>query len=416
MGLFRCTARNRYAPELSLLSMWTWYFCNSAFGSSAHVLTAMSSASSDADALRCLDRRSQERRFQAAVLYSAYPFIVVSQLSALAPEDINYLDIKQCLSVPARPLLDEFMQQYFTYFHPSFPLINEALFWTMYRGQRSALTTLEARMPLLVFQSMLFLACPYVSACTLERLGFADTQAAQKAFYERVKTLYYMDTELSKLHQAQAALALSFRQAPTEKPATRTSNMWLCIAVENAKALNAHHCHALSHPSRTAEDFPASTYNKASLRRLWACCIVRDGALAVTLRQNCRITSEDLGTEPRSILSQEDLSIEVGRSEVQSPASKERTIATFLRLIELCGHIHRISSLVYPYDREPNVRYLAHPDEISRLQDARSTLAGWYASTMLLDQGPSLKGDAQTASVDGRVAALALHSLYIQYQ
>jgi hypothetical protein len=334
----------------------------------------------------------------------------------MSPEDINYLDIKKCLLVPARPLLDEFLQQYFTYFHPSFPIINEALFWAMYRGQRATLATLEPCMPLLVLQSMFFLACPYVSASTLEQLGFADIQAAQKGFYERVKTLYHMETEPSRLHQAQAALALSFWQAPAEKPATRTSNMWLCIAIENAKALNAHHCHAWSPPTIVAEDFPLNTYTKTSLRRLWACCIVRDGVLAVALRQHCRITSEDLGTEPKPILTQEDLSIEVGRSEVQKPASKERTITMFLRLTELCGHIHRISSLVYPYDKEADVRYLTNFDDISRLEDVKSTLARWHASTKLLAQSPSFKSDAQTASGDDQVAALSLHAMYILYQ
>lgn len=73
------------------------------------------------------------------------------------PQDVNFLDSQGCLRVPTRPILDEFVQQYFLHVHPLLPFLNEGDFWNLYCHQGSGGT--GEKMSLLVFQAMLFSCC-----------------------------------------------------------------------------------------------------------------------------------------------------------------------------------------------------------------------------------------------------------------
>src|SRR5690606_37648782 len=67
------------------------------------------------------------------VVYSYYPFLTISNLPNIPPQDVNFLELQGCLRVPTRALLDEFLQQYFLHVHPLLPLVNEGDFWDIYR-------------------------------------------------------------------------------------------------------------------------------------------------------------------------------------------------------------------------------------------------------------------------------------------
>lgn len=93
------------------------------------------------------------------IVYSYYPFLNISNLTHILPQDVNYLESQGCFRVPTRAVLDEFVQQYFLHVHPLLPLLNEGDFWDVYCQQGQFGFVPQHRISLLVFQSMLFATC-----------------------------------------------------------------------------------------------------------------------------------------------------------------------------------------------------------------------------------------------------------------
>lgn len=100
----------------------------------------------------------QSTRFGADITYTYYPFIEVNNLSAIPPQDVNYLDLQGCLRVPTKTILDEFVKQFFLHVHPIMPLLNEGDFWEMYASQSQG-THVSTRISLLKIHAMLFSVC-----------------------------------------------------------------------------------------------------------------------------------------------------------------------------------------------------------------------------------------------------------------
>jgi hypothetical protein len=99
----------------------------------------------------------QQVTINADITYSYYPFLTISNLHNVMPQDVNHLESQGCLRIPTRAILDEFVQQYFLHVHPLLPFINEGDFWNLYCSQDSGGT--GEKMSLLVFQAMLFSCC-----------------------------------------------------------------------------------------------------------------------------------------------------------------------------------------------------------------------------------------------------------------
>lgn len=97
----------------------------------------------------------QKLNMSSDITYSYYPFLHISNLPNIPPQDVNYLELQGCLRVPTRAILDEFVQQYFLHVHPLLPIFNEGDFWELYCNQGLG----NERMSLLVFQSILFATC-----------------------------------------------------------------------------------------------------------------------------------------------------------------------------------------------------------------------------------------------------------------
>lgn len=118
--------------------------------------------------------------------YSTLRFLELRDRSTLDQVEPTTPEANGCLSIPSRPLLDDFVKQYFLYVHPSAPLIDEAAFWKAYSSdEKSDACT----MPLVLFQAMLFASSPYVEMSTLSKCGFADKRTALCTLYNRAKVL-----------------------------------------------------------------------------------------------------------------------------------------------------------------------------------------------------------------------------------
>jgi hypothetical protein len=310
---------------------------------------------------------------------SAYPFLTASNLHRLPPEDVNFLELKNCLRLPSRVYLDEILQQYFRYVHPFFPLINEALFWDVYHGADLVADNPLPRFPLLVLQAMLFTACSFVPAATLEKLGYTSVRSARRTMYERAKLLFNMEAENSRLHMAQAALLLSYWTPPFEEAAFKPNTHWLRVAIENARSVRAHQYSSTSSTTRSSiED-----YEQIALKRLWGCCIIRGGTLAISSRRCC----QDLGLDPDSNtgfpLTREDLEDEVHESRVYDPETKRSLISAFMGLAEICVHVVATSILLFPLDNsQPGVtRINDQVEESIRILTCKMTLDRWHGTT-----------------------------------
>lgn len=101
-----------------------------------------------------------DRRPSATVLYSHLRFLSAGNIHMIPSQDVNYLESQGCLHVPMRPMLDDFVEQYFLHVHPLLPLVDEGDFWDMYSSQSSGRAALDdASLSLLLFQAMLFSSC-----------------------------------------------------------------------------------------------------------------------------------------------------------------------------------------------------------------------------------------------------------------
>ena len=325
------------------------------------------------------------------VPFSAYRFLVATNLHKLSPEEINFLEFKRCLHVPSRTYLDEFCHQYFRCVHPFLPVVNEAAFWRAYHGDHDFenLCDSSPRFPLIVLQAMLFTSCSFVRLETLNILGFASVKEARRAMYERAKMLHNIGTERSRLHLAQSALLLSHWTPSFEEITTTRPNMaWLRIAIENARLIRAHQWKTAAVETQRQQEQPEPP-DDACFRRLWACCIVRDCTAAISLRRCCQMTTSDTVSDKMLPLIFDDLMVEVHRSRVYDPVTKTKLIETFLELTDMCTHLTDISALLFPPEdgipKSPKPNF--QMQGIARITDCKTTLDDWHANT--IQSGPS---------------------------
>lgn len=80
-------------------------------------------------------------------------------MSHIPPEDFKFLENKGCFHVPARPVLDEFIKEYFLHVHPVLPILDEWHFWDMYLGDSSLGTSSPMKISLFLFRAIMFVSC-----------------------------------------------------------------------------------------------------------------------------------------------------------------------------------------------------------------------------------------------------------------
>ncbi|EFQ31898.1 fungal specific transcription factor domain-containing protein [Colletotrichum graminicola M1.001] len=309
----------------------------------------------------------QQNSLGIDVTYSFYPFLALSHLHGIPPQDVNYLELQGCLRVPTRTILDEFVQQYFLHVHPLFPMLNEGDFWDLYCANPNSHVPTE-KLSLLVFQAMLFSSCNFVSRQTIKILGFPTIRAARAAFYRRAKLLYDLESESSPLAISQAALLLSFWSSPTSPAFRKANTAWLIIAIQNAKMVEAHH-----YATRTA---PPKKRNL--LKRLWWCCIMRDRIVGLGLRRSLQITRSHFNFDSNDALGFSDLADELERSRVYNPGTKRHLAEILEQLVELCVVLTDILILVFPLDDRPGWGREMRTEEQDKVRVCKAALRRWY--------------------------------------
>ncbi|KAF4978188.1 hypothetical protein FZEAL_5384 [Fusarium zealandicum] len=315
--------------------------------------------------------------FASSVTYAYYPFLSMGNLPNIPPQDVNFLESQGCLRVPTRALLDEFLQQYFLHVHPLLPLLNEGDFWDLYCHSSSAGMPNE-RMSLLVFQAILFASCNFVSRSTIKALGYPNIRAARAAFYRRAKLLCDMESESSPLSIAQAALLLSFwASSSTRHPNTS----WLSLAIQQAKAAEAHHYSAM--PVFSATTHPMQHRKQNILKKVWWCCVIRDRTLGLLMRRPVQITKAHFDFDTNPVLGFADLENEFQRSRVYNSGTKKSLAEILAQLVELYVVLTEILLLVFPQDDAPGWGRRMRPEDENNIQDCKTSLRRWYKSATL---------------------------------
>ncbi|KAF4339003.1 cutinase transcription factor 1 beta [Fusarium beomiforme] len=269
------------------------------------------------------------------VLYSYYSFLVLD-MSGLEPDDVHYLESRSCLSVPAPDALDDFVREYFLHVHPGLPLLDEAIFWSIYSGDQEP--QCESTISLFLLQAMLFASCScqFVPFSTLKSLGFTSRRNAREKYYRRAKVSRLTHKSgLGKDHvsNAQGALLLSYYAISQDR--ARNNSILLATAIHLAQDAGADQFHKRSDPK-------SPLTNK--LKRLWWCCIVRDRILPLGVRRQLQITSIDLN---HGHLTEQDFEQEIQESQVYSTQNKRNLIQLFTSLCELAIPFTSVIQTVY---------------------------------------------------------------------
>ncbi|KAM5373450.1 hypothetical protein ACJZ2D_006944 [Fusarium nematophilum] len=336
--------------------------------------------------------QSKDPRDSPLVLFSCYHFVSAEVIWSLDQDDSRYLERRGCLHLPAKPALDEFVQQYFLHVHPILPLINEGDFWAMYRSPPCEATNAD-RLSLVVLQAMIFVACPFVPTSTLEDLGLSSARHARSVLYSKTKTLFHMGNHRDNVSRAQAALMLTYH-APAIYD--RTNSYWLGIAIHFAKMGGAdqYQSNSLS---------PECTI---TLKRLWWCCILRDRIMTLGLGRSLQIKPTDFDFSQPALLA-DDIEDEIHGSEVYDPATKRVLIRLIASLCELAVAMNDILILCYPLGPNFEPRSLDHSPRELRVSFFR--LDEWHQAAVANLQIP-----AGLCEVHGSLT-LFVNAIYIYY-
>ncbi|CCT72854.1 related to cutinase transcription factor 1 beta [Fusarium fujikuroi IMI 58289] len=326
------------------------------------------------------------------VHYSDYSFMTMRNWGLLSQQDVHFLDLKGCLRLPPKVILDEFMRLYFLHVHPRLPLLDEGSFWTTYCLD-PAPDPPNQGISLLLMQAMIFATSAtiqwllrteeFAMQATIQSLGFTDIRRARSTFYQRAKVLFDFNAESSPMVLSQAALLLSFWYSMSRTGPQKPNSLWLSIAIHHARCLGAHE-------AWETPDLPAQSEESHLLRRLWWCCVIRDRILSLGLRRRLQITKVP------PVLLPSEFENEINHSEVIRPENKRKLVCILLREMELCGLLTDLLELICLPDCY-RVNYTQK--EIAKLSGCRDALQKWFIVTSTVIPTPQLDNRFRDQSV-----------------
>ncbi|KAF5622369.1 cutinase transcription factor 1 beta [Fusarium sp. NRRL 25303] len=316
---------------------------------------------------------AQRTNTSTTVLFIHYPYLKIHNMHMIAQQDLNYIEAQGCLHVPSRPILDNFVEQYFRHQHPLLPLLNEGDFWEMYSQKES--TGPQPTMSLLVFQAILFASCNFVSLHIIKQLGFSSLRTARAEFYRRTKLLYDLGSETSSLHLAQAAL-LMMGWVPPSNTTLNPYKTWLSLAIQHARSINADRYTEMPELIEMVSTQQRKYQN--SLHRLWWCCVIMDRVSPLCTRFSLNITHDRFDFRNTIPLGAEHLQDDIYRSSVFTPATKRRQISIFSKFLELMILLTDVLTLTYPFEDSVESKSRFAEDKDLAFVKCEAALKAWY--------------------------------------
>ncbi|KAM0490944.1 hypothetical protein ACHAP8_011082 [Fusarium lateritium] len=312
----------------------------------------------------------------------ALPLFIRPPPQHLDSRDMGYLSNKLCLSIPDAEFIDELLRVYINVVHPFLPIIDIE----DYTGSilnNNACNSIS----LLLFQAVNFASVTFVDFKFLQSKGYISRAAARKDFFDRVRILYSLNYESDRMTLIQSLLLLTnWYDGPDDDKDTW---YWMGTALTNAQVGGLH---------RTPEHLRISPQEKRLRRRVWWCCVMRDGLLALGIRSPPRINEGEYNVKPLT-LDDFDLSSPVPnvdklfqRSKDTYPDSEKRqSLATMcIELSSLCIYIGRTLNTLYTvmgnylggveYTQQPSARPNQSPEQVQALAERSTELKGWLES------------------------------------
>ncbi|KAG4258126.1 hypothetical protein FPRO03_03081 [Fusarium proliferatum] len=316
---------------------------------------------------------SQRTNTSTTVLFIHYPYLKIHNMHMIAQQDLNYMEAQGCLHIPSRPILDNFVEQYFRHQHPLLPLLNEGDFWEMYSQKES--TGPQPTISLLVFQAMLFASCNFVSLHIIKQLGYSSLRTARAEFYRRTKLLYDLGSETSSLPLAQAAL-LMMGWVPPSNTTLNPYKTWLSLAIQHARSINADRYTEMPELIEMATTQQQKYQN--SLHRLWWCCVIMDRISPLCTRFSLNITHDRFDFRNTTPLGAEHLQDDIYRSSVFNPATKRRQISIFSKYLELMILLTDVLTLTYPFEDSVKSKSRFAEGKDLAFEKCEAALKAWY--------------------------------------
>jgi hypothetical protein len=175
--------------------------------------------------------------------------------SSLDSQDLAYLHDNFALTLPASPLRLALLQAFVEYVFQQLPILDEQQLGAItsfasgagniHGVARTPETSKQAArpIPLILYQSALFAALPYVPAQALHNAGYATLSAAQTAIGKRVRLLFNFKTCTDNVAVAKALLfmALGFMSRigadRKDNGEGRKAGKWLELAVKRLNSM-----------------------------------------------------------------------------------------------------------------------------------------------------------------------------------
>ena len=309
---------------------------------------------------------STSRGLDDHVTFHYYEFLDLKSLSKVQQDDVRYLEFTGSLHIPARPVLNEIVREYFLHVHPVLPVVDERAFWAMYDDSMIDLNK-PGKLSLFVFQSMLFAAAATVPLATLRCCGFSSVRQARETFYRRAKTIFDLSKESDCYAVAQGALLLTYYSTNADP---NINSHWLSIAIQNARVINAQ----LYHRDQTISDT-----ERRRKKRLWWSCVLRDRIMPLGCRRAIQITYKHFDFEES--FKAEDIEHEIGFSRVYDAETQKQLVKTIVAQYELAVALTGVLSMCYPLDGSHSLARLAPTDlkrTKERIEQTRSKLLEWF--------------------------------------
>ncbi|KAF5130248.1 Cutinase transcription factor 1 alpha [Metarhizium anisopliae] len=203
---------------------------------------------------------------------------------------MRYLRDEGALTLPDLQTCLPALQAYFTWFHPSFPILD-----------RAEVTRRLAAMDISRFllQAMLFIGATYCDDDTIVAMGFKDRSEAKRILYTRARLLFHADWEKDEIILIQSLFLMSFwRGGPAD---VRDVRYWLGVVITLSESYGLHRSSPRSH-LKTAINFEKHTHESDATENMVVhlCIQVRERQVAAALGLPSRIRDEDCDIEPLS--------------------------------------------------------------------------------------------------------------------
>ncbi|KIX94625.1 uncharacterized protein Z520_09671 [Fonsecaea multimorphosa CBS 102226] len=335
--------------------------------------------------------------------YDRLPDFVEPLSPQLTSDDINYLHRKGALALPRMELLDALVRSYFQYFHWFMPLLDHNVLLSCAGSHwRPGMP----RISILVLQAVMFVGVTFVDMQYLHEAGFESRRVARKSLYERVRLLYELDVEESRVAIIQATLLMSFWN---ETPGDNKGGWhFLGIAISLALTIGLHRKQTFSNPS----------LQKHLFKRIWWSCYMRDRMLAFGMSRPLRINNNDFNTP---LLELDDFEIDNSAAgdlpyHVLEPQCQRSLAEICITMAKLCVQIGMVIDLHYsilPSDNhEQSAKDLtgrttailypkSEPGKLELIKTYDQCLQAWFnnrpASTVF--QPPKSKNIVESAAV-----------------